>query len=94
MAQLAQGNRPQRVPLGALVDRQQREAIFELAREDDCSVSRIVRRALAAELKRINSDPGGLSSRVNRPVPAAHARDLEAPGSRTRVQRAGQKGEA
>ena len=51
MGQIAQENRTQRVPLGALVDREQKDEVFRLAREHDCSVSRIVRRALAAELE-------------------------------------------
>ena len=52
MEQFAQENRAQRVPLEALVDREQKDEVFRLAREHDCSVSRIVRRALAAELER------------------------------------------
>jgi post-segregation antitoxin (ccd killing protein) len=51
MSQLVQ-ERAQRVPLGALVDREQREQLAELARRKDCSVSRIVRKALAAQLER------------------------------------------
>ena len=53
MGQLAtEDNRPLRVHLGALVDQEQRDERVDLARQQDCSVSRIVRRALAAELER------------------------------------------
>lgn len=53
MSQLAQEKTPvERVPLGALVDRAQHERLVELARREDCSVSRVVRRALAHELER------------------------------------------
>jgi hypothetical protein len=58
MSQLAQENRAQRVTLGALVDRRQKEAVFQLARQHDCSVSRIVRRALTAELEREEKEAG------------------------------------
>ena len=54
MSQLA----PERVPLGALVDREQRDQLERLARERDCSMSRIVRRALAAELERTSEGVG------------------------------------
>jgi post-segregation antitoxin (ccd killing protein) len=40
------------VPIGAFVDREQRDELVRLARERDCSMSRIVRRAIAAELER------------------------------------------
>ena len=56
MNQIAQENRAERVPLGALVDRQQKDEVFQLARQQDCSVSRIVRKALAAALEREGSD--------------------------------------
>ena len=56
MAQFAQeATRPERVHLGAMVDVEQRRQLLELARREDCSVSRIVRKALAAELDRIES---------------------------------------
>jgi hypothetical protein len=44
--------RPERVHLGAMVDLEQRRQLVEFARQEDCSVSRIVRKALAAELDR------------------------------------------
>jgi hypothetical protein len=52
VSQLAEENRAQRVTLGALVDREQKDEVERLAREQDCSVSRILRKALAAELER------------------------------------------
>ena len=52
MGQVAQGERAERVPIDALVDREQRDEVVRLAREHDCSMSGIVRRALAAELER------------------------------------------
>jgi post-segregation antitoxin (ccd killing protein) len=56
MSQFAQEvSRPERVHLGAMVDPEQRRQLVELARQEDCSVSRIVRKALAAELERIES---------------------------------------
>jgi predicted transcriptional regulator len=42
----------QRVHVGAFVDREQRDQIFELAERRDRSVSSILRLALAAELER------------------------------------------
>jgi post-segregation antitoxin (ccd killing protein) len=48
MSQLAQ----ERIHLGALVDREQRDRLAALARQQDCSVSRLVRQAIDAELKR------------------------------------------
>jgi post-segregation antitoxin (ccd killing protein) len=50
MSQLAQERRA-RVHVGACVDPEQRRQLVELARHEDCSVSRIVRKALAAELE-------------------------------------------
>jgi predicted transcriptional regulator len=41
---------------GAFVDREQRKELVRLARLRDCSLSRIVRRAIAAELER-SEDP-------------------------------------
>jgi hypothetical protein len=55
--QLAQEERAERVPIGAFVDREQRDDLVRVARERDCSMSRIVRRAIAAELER-PQDPG------------------------------------
>jgi hypothetical protein len=84
MSQIAE-SRAERVPLGALVDRRQKDEVFRLAREQDCSVSRIVRKALAAEIERIHSDAGD-SSRP--PSPA----ELRVPGLSPAVearQRAG-----
>lgn len=52
MGQIAQEERTERVPIGAFVDPEQRKQLVELARQEDCSVSRVVRRALAAELER------------------------------------------
>lgn len=46
MSQLTQ----EKVYIGAQVDRRQRDAIVQLARKRDRSVSSIIRRALAAEL--------------------------------------------
>jgi hypothetical protein len=57
MGQVAQEERAERVPIGAFVDREQRDELVRLARERDCSMSRIVRRAIAAELER-SEDPG------------------------------------
>ena len=67
MGQIAQEGRAGRVPIGAFVDREQRDELVRLARERDCSMSRIVRRAIAAELER-SEDPGVPSS--IRPGPA------------------------
>ena len=61
MSQLAQEERAERVPIGAFVDREQRDELVRVARERDCSMSRIVRRAIAAELER-SEDPGAPSS--------------------------------
>jgi hypothetical protein len=61
MSQVAQEGRTERVPIGAFVDREQRDELVRLARERDCSMSRIVRRAIAAELER-SEDPGVPSS--------------------------------
>ena len=56
MAQVApEIARSERVHIGAFVDLEQRRQLVELARQEDCSVSRIVRKALAAELERIES---------------------------------------
>lgn len=52
MHQPAKEKHAERVSLGVLVDRLQKDEVFRLAREQDCSVSRIVRKALAAELER------------------------------------------
>ena len=52
MPQLA----PERVPLGAYVDREQKAAVRELAQRSDRSVSSIVRRALTRELERSGGD--------------------------------------
>jgi hypothetical protein len=68
MGQIAQEGRAGRVPIGALVDREQRDELVRVARERDCSMSRIVRRAIAAELER-SEDPGAPSS-IRRPGPA------------------------
>jgi post-segregation antitoxin (ccd killing protein) len=46
-----------RVAIGAFVDVEQRRQLVELARQEDRSVSAVVRRALAAELER-NERPG------------------------------------
>ena len=51
MSQLQKNGDP-RVHVGAFVDRDQRDEIFELAARRDRSVSSIVRRALQAELER------------------------------------------
>jgi hypothetical protein len=67
MSQVAQEGRTERVPIGAFVDREQRDELVRVARERDCSMSRIVRRAIAAELER-SDDPGASSS--TRPGPA------------------------
>jgi predicted transcriptional regulator len=55
MVQLTQ-EKPERVPLAAFVDRDVHARLFALARREDSSVSRIVRRALAAELEREHRD--------------------------------------
>ena len=52
MSQLTQKNDVQRVHVGAFVDREQRDQLFELAKARDRSVSSIVRLALQAELER------------------------------------------
>jgi post-segregation antitoxin (ccd killing protein) len=44
--------RQTRVPIGALINVDQREQVVALARKEDRSVSAVVRRALAAELDR------------------------------------------
>jgi hypothetical protein len=53
IGQIAQEERAERVPIGAFVDREQRDELVRLARDSDCSMSRIVRRALASELERL-----------------------------------------
>jgi hypothetical protein len=45
MSQITE-KRPKRVPLGAFVDREQHEALAELARREDRSLSSVVRQAL------------------------------------------------
>ena len=57
MGQVAQEERAEREPIGAFVDREQRDELVRLARERDCSMSRIVRGALAAELECTSEDP-------------------------------------
>jgi predicted transcriptional regulator len=47
----------ERVHVGAFVDREQRRQLVELAREEDRSVSAVVRRALQAELERQDARP-------------------------------------
>jgi predicted transcriptional regulator len=47
----------ERVHVGAFVDREQRRQLVELAREEDRSVSAVVRRALQAELERQEARP-------------------------------------
>ena len=39
---------PQRVAVGAFIDREQRHQLVELARRDDRSVSSVIRQALAS----------------------------------------------
>ena len=67
----------------AFVDREQRDELVRLARQSDCSVSRIVRRAIARELER-SEGVGGLSFSL----PPASRTDAARPpnrwGSRTR----------
>jgi predicted transcriptional regulator len=46
------GEKPDRVYVGAQVDRDKRDQLVQFARESDQSVSQIIRRALAAELER------------------------------------------
>jgi hypothetical protein len=60
VGQIAQEERAERVPIGAFVDREQRDELVRLARQSDCSMSRIVRRALSRELER-SERVGGLS---------------------------------
>jgi hypothetical protein len=52
MSQIAKDSGSQRKLVGAFVDADQRRQLVELARQEDRSVSAIVRRALAAELER------------------------------------------
>jgi predicted transcriptional regulator len=59
MSEHAQQNHRKRVPLGALIDQDQRDKLAQLARQRDCSVSRIVRQALRSELAR---ETGGTRS--------------------------------
>jgi predicted transcriptional regulator len=47
----------ERVHVGAFVDRERRRQLVELAREEDRSVSAVVRRALQAELERQEARP-------------------------------------
>jgi predicted transcriptional regulator len=57
MSQLEQEKlQPQRVHLGALVDREQRDQLVRLAQEADRSVSATVRLALAGYLNRETED--------------------------------------
>jgi predicted transcriptional regulator len=57
MSQLAQEKRrPERVPLGAFVDRRQHEALAELARREDRSLSSVVRQAIGSYLERQRGD--------------------------------------
>jgi hypothetical protein len=74
VGQIAQANRAERVPIGAFVDREQRDELVQLARQSDCSVSRIVRRAIARELER-SEGVGGLSFS---PPPASRTERREA----------------
>jgi predicted transcriptional regulator len=56
MSQLEQEKLQQRVHLGALVDREQRDQLVRLAQEADRSVSATVRLALAGYLNRETED--------------------------------------
>jgi hypothetical protein len=78
------------VPIGAFVDREQRDELVRLARERDCSMSRIVRRAIAAELER-SEDPGVPAS--IRPGPAARVEHSDQARQANSAQRTGQEGE-
>jgi post-segregation antitoxin (ccd killing protein) len=81
---IAQEERAERVPIGAFVDREQRDELERLARERDCSMSRIVRRALASELERISTDVGAAapaarhSPRTERRAPDSPAVEAQA----------------
>jgi hypothetical protein len=88
MGQIAQEERTERVPIGAFVDREQRDELVRVARERDCSMSRIVRRAIASELER-SEDPGVPSS--IRPGPAE--RDGTSEGLRGAVEPNASRGE-
>jgi hypothetical protein len=48
----------ERVPLGAFVDRSQRDQLAAIAHRDDRSVSSIVRLALAGYIERERPEPG------------------------------------
>jgi predicted transcriptional regulator len=54
MGQVEQ-ERAGRVHVGAFVDQEQRRQLVEIARQEDRSVSAVVRRALTAEVKRHES---------------------------------------
>jgi hypothetical protein len=90
MVQIAQEEGAERVPIGAFVDREQRDELERLARERDCSMSRIVRRALASELERISTDVGVSSPRSERPqTPAARAEPSDQARQASSAQRKG-----
>ena len=59
MSQLEEKRRPQRVPLGAFVDREQHDALARLAAREDRSMSSVVRQALSSYLEQASADGGG-----------------------------------
>jgi hypothetical protein len=92
MGQIAQEGRAERVPIGAFVDREQRDELERLAREHDCSMTRIVRRALTSELERISTDAGVSSPRSERPLlPDARAEPSDSARQASSARRAGEE---
>ena len=77
MGQIAQEERAERVPIGAFVDRRQRDELVRLARERDRSVSSILRIAIARELARTSHDVGATAAAA----PHSPRTERRAPGS-------------
>jgi post-segregation antitoxin (ccd killing protein) len=96
MEQIARVERAERVPIGAFVDREQRDELVRLARERDCSMSRIVRRALATELERLYdqhvSDDGSRQGQLRADADLAE-RDGTSKGRREAVEPNASRGE-
>ena len=72
---------PERVPLGAYVDREQKQAVRELAQRSDRSVSSIVRRAIRNELARSGGSSSG-STTARSPAERAGPSGRQSPAAR------------
>ena len=66
IAQIAQEERAERVPIGVFVDREQRDELVRLARDSDCSMSRIVGKLSAIPLGKRSMRLAGIEPATSR----------------------------